>query len=85
MVLSDSSSPNLQDLADMQNVQDVASILAIDKSLKQMQVMRLWWRVQKATPQQLFYQMSLGTDEDLIKSTLSADNNQCAQLKIPTN
>jgi hypothetical protein len=74
--------------ADPRNVQDVGYILAIDKSLKpeKMLIMRVWWKLdEKSTnAQPLFYQISLGSEADLVKTTLTADNNQCGlQVIIP--
>jgi hypothetical protein len=65
----------------------MAFLLAIDKSLKpeNMLVKRLWWQLNQANnPQPHIYQISLGSESDVIKSTLSANNNQCGLgVKIP--
>jgi hypothetical protein len=69
---------------------DVGYVRAIDKSLKPENVivivMRLWWHLdQPNNPQPHIYPISLGSEGDVVKTTLAADNNQCGLgVKIPT-
>jgi hypothetical protein len=80
--------PKSDSAIDNNGALDVGYVLAIDESLESenMIVMRLWWQLaQPNNPQPHVYQISLGSEGKLVKTTLAADNNQCGPgVKIPT-
>jgi hypothetical protein len=73
--------------SDFHGIPAVAYMLVIDRSLKpeNMMIMRAWWRLptQGTTHLPEIYQLSLGYEGDLVKTTLSTFNNQCGRVKIP--
>jgi hypothetical protein len=66
---------------------DVALMLAIDKTLKpeNIVVIRAWWNLdQPNNPQPRIYQISVGSDSEIVKTQLDTDNNQCGlHISIP--